>query len=156
MLLSYFFFKHYLRVIYGIYTIYNSLNIFSKKNIIKIFVKKSLNFITIFQFFYSGYYFNEIYNSYIFHYRNLGTILFKNLDKGLIEGLFPLIIIKVINSFLSEVSKKNKGLIDHYVFIMILGLFSITIYIYYINYIIYDLKYFIILIVILLFTRIVK
>jgi hypothetical protein len=42
-------------------------------------------FLGIFKFFFNAYYFNEIYNYFVFKYRNLGVIFFKNLDKGIIE-----------------------------------------------------------------------
>jgi hypothetical protein len=54
-------------------------------------------------------------------------------------------------------AKKHKGLIDHYVFIMIFGLFGIIIFIYFLDIWFYDLKLFcIILIIILLEIYIIK
>lgn len=98
-----------------------------------------------------GYYFNNTYNYYIYKYRNISSKLFKNIDKGLIEKVGPLSIVNIINKLLPLFAKKNKGLIDHYVFIMILGLFIILVIIILLNIILIKLKIFIIILLILMY-----
>jgi NADH:ubiquinone oxidoreductase subunit 5 (subunit L)/multisubunit Na+/H+ antiporter MnhA subunit len=104
-----------------------------KKEILKFKIKYMIAFKSIFKFFYNAYYFNEIYNSYIYKYRNLGYVLFKNLDKGFIEGIGPLFIVNFVQKLKLLLSKRYKGLIDHYVFIMIFGLLNIIIFIYFLD-----------------------
>jgi hypothetical protein len=135
MLLSLFFFKNYIYIIYHIYNIYFIINFFFKK---KIYINKLnynilIDFISFFKFFFNAYYFNEVYNSFIYKFRNLGYILFKNLDKGFIETIGPMFIVNFIQNIKFFFAKKHKGLIDHYVFIMIFGLFGIIIFIYFLD-----------------------
>jgi NADH:ubiquinone oxidoreductase subunit 5 (subunit L)/multisubunit Na+/H+ antiporter MnhA subunit len=92
------------------------------------------SFINIFKFFFNAYYFNEIYNFFVYKYRNLGYFLFKNLDKGFIESIGPMFIVNSTQFIKKNLSKKNDGVLDHYVFIMIFGLFGIIIFVYFFNY----------------------
>jgi NADH:ubiquinone oxidoreductase subunit 5 (subunit L)/multisubunit Na+/H+ antiporter MnhA subunit len=141
ILLSIIFFKYYIKIIS-----------FKKKfKYNKIFNK----FFNIFKFFFKSYYFNEIYNSYLYKYRNLGYILFKNLDKGVIEWLGPMLVINFIKKIINIIAKKNKGLIDHYVFVMIFGMFCIIIFIYFLEIWLFNLKIFS-LIILLIFLEIYK
>jgi hypothetical protein len=90
MFLSLIFFKQYTTIIYYIYSLYYYIKLLFNNKSIKIFKYKEkrvffYNYLNIFKFFFNAYYFNEIYNSFVYKYKNIGYILFKNLDKGLIE-----------------------------------------------------------------------
>ena len=121
----------------------------NKKNII-------LNLIKMTKIFIKGYYFNNTYNNYFYKYRNLSSILFKEIDKGIIENLGPMSIVKIVNKIMPLVSKKNKGLIDYYVFVMILGLLIILMVIFWLNLILIKLKIFVIILIILMYKKINK
>lgn len=154
VILSLIFFKYYVYIIYWIYLLFFYMKVLLKKkyklniNIYKLNIL--IKYINIFKFFFNAYYFNEIYNSYIYKIRNLGYVLFKNLDKGFIEWIGPMFIVNLVQKLKILVSKKNKGLIDHYVFIMIFGLFTIIILIYFLEIWIYDLKIFSLILIIIL------
>jgi hypothetical protein len=158
ILLSIIFFKYYIKIISWLYLFYYYINyIFKNKNnkINVINIKIFNKFFNIFKFFFKAYYFNEIYNSYLYKYRNLGYILFKNLDKGVIEWLGPMLVINFIKKIINIIAKKNKGLIDHYVFVMIFGMFCIIIFIYFLEIWLFNLKIFS-LIILLIFLEIYK
>jgi len=76
---------------------------------------------------YNGYYFNEIYNYFLYKNKKLSYNLFKDLDKGIIEFMGHLSIVSNIKNILYLFSKKNKSRIDYIVFIMILGIVIISI-----------------------------
>src|SRR5262249_776518 len=98
MILSFLFFKNYVFILNYVFKKYFYLKIFFKKHKMyrNTFTLEFIKFINIFKFFFNAYYFNEIYNSYIYKFRNLGYILFKNLDKGIIEWVGPLLLVKNI------------------------------------------------------------
>lgn len=154
IILSLLFFRNYVYIIYIFYLIFFYIKLFFNKkkklDINKYNIKSFSQYINIFKFFFNAYYFNEIYNSFLYKYRNLGYILFKNLDKGFIEWIGPMFIVNLIQKLKILVSKKNKGLIDHYVFIMILGLFTIIIFIYFLEIWFYDLKIFSLILILIL------
>ena len=76
---------------------------------------------------FNGYYFNEIYNYYLYKNKKLSFNLMKNLDRGLIEYIGHLFIVNFINRILFFFSKKYPGRIDHFVFIIIVGIILINI-----------------------------
>ena len=76
---------------------------------------------------FNGYYFNEIYNYYLYRNKKLSFNLMKNLDRGLIEYIGHLFIVNVINKILFFFSKKYPGRIDHFVFVIIVGIILINI-----------------------------
>ena len=91
---SFLFFKFYIFFIeyaYILYYYYYKKNNF-KKYIITIFNIKNLVF--------NGYYFNEIYNFYLYHNKKLSYNLMKNLDRGIIEYLGHLFIVNNIKKIL--------------------------------------------------------
>ena len=116
---SFLFFKFYIFFIeyaYILYYYYYKKNNF-KNYIITIFNIKNLVF--------NGYYFNEIYNYYLYNNKKLSYNLMKNLDRGIIEYLGHLFIVNNIKKILYLFSKKNSGRIDYFVFIMITGIILI-------------------------------
>jgi hypothetical protein len=136
-LLSLLFFKFYVFIIEYFYVLFFYIQIFFKKNLN---IKKNLlinnnngifyNFFNKLNFIkkliFNGYYFNEIYNYYVFINKSLSYILFKNLDKGIIEYMGHLSIVNNIKKILHFFSKKNKGRIDYIVFVMVLGIIIIN------------------------------
>ncbi len=154
IILSSLFFRYYIFILFILYKIFYFFKLFfisySFHNINKLNINTFKQFLGIFKFFFNAYYFNEIYNFYIYKYRNLGTSLFKNLDKGIIEWIGPMVIINFIQKIRSKLSKRHKGLIDHYIFIMILGLFSIIIFIYFLDIWFYYLKIFCLIIILII------
>lgn len=152
-LLSFLFFKFYIFIVEFIYKLYYYfqsfffLSLLKKKNITNnINMKKIVDikrsekkvnsikfgtFIGILHFFkkliYNGYYFNEIYNYFLYKNKKLSYNLFKDLDKGIIEFMGHLSIVSNIKNILYLFSKKNKSRIDYIVFIMILGIVIISI-----------------------------
>lgn len=144
------FYKNYVYLIYFYYMLYFNLKIYLHTNIREILVEtdkyenypkfnrfkieRLKSFLNFFKFFFNAYYFNEIYNSFVYKYRGLGYLLFKNLDKGLIEWLGPIFFVNNVQKLTAFFSKKHKGLIDHYVFIMIFGLFGLVIFIYFLEF----------------------
>jgi NADH-ubiquinone oxidoreductase chain 5 len=152
-LLSFLFFKFYIFIVEFVYKLYYYfqsfffLSLSKKKNITNnINMKKIVDikrsekkvnrikfgtFIGILNFLqkliYNGYYFNEIYNYFLYKNKKLSYNLFKDLDKGIIEFMGHLSIVSNIKNILYLFSKKNKSRIDYIVFIMILGIVIISI-----------------------------
>ena len=86
------------------------------------------NFYYFYSFFSKKWYFDNIYNHYIvnnilyFGYH----ISFKLIDRGLIELIGPLGIIRSLSVLTKKISSLQSGLIYHYVFLMVLGLTFFT------------------------------
>lgn len=76
---------------------------------------------------FNGYYFNEIYNYYLYKNKFVSFSLLKNLDRGILEYMGHLFIVNNIKKILHFFSKKNVGRIDYIVFVMILGVIIINI-----------------------------
>ena len=149
VILSLLFFKFYVFIIKYLYIIYYYLQLFFLKTknlknnnsgIKKILHNKKekqqqvkplkfKNFINIIfrikKYVFNGYYFNEIYNYYLYKNKDLSYSLFKNLDKGIIEFLGHVSIVNNIKKIIQFFSKKNQTRIDYIVFIMILGVIII-------------------------------
>jgi len=133
-LLSFLFFKLYIFIIeyfYIIYYYFKSIIKFDNKleNSInkEIKFKKFINIIFyIKKLVFNGYYFNEIYNYFLFLNKKLSYILFKNLDRGVIEYIGHLSIVNNLNKILHFFSKRHKGRIDYIVFVMVLSVLIIS------------------------------
>lgn len=82
---------------------------------------------------FNGYYFNEIYNYYLYKNKSLSFELFKNLDRGVIEYMGHLFIVNNIKRILHFFSKKNVGRIDYIVFVMVLGVIVISMVLLFLN-----------------------
>ena len=76
---------------------------------------------------FNGYYFNEIYNYYLFKNKKLSFNLMKHLDRGLIEYIGHLFIVNFINKISFIFSKKYPGRIDYFVFTIVVGIILINI-----------------------------
>lgn len=82
---------------------------------------------------FNGYYFNEIYNYYLYKNKSVSFELFKNLDRGVIEYMGHLFIVNNIKRILHFFSKKNVGRIDYIVFVMVLGVIVISMVLLFLN-----------------------
>ena len=121
-LFSFIFFKLYIFIIEYLYILYYSLK-WKKTNKFKDFIN-IIFFIK--KLIFNGYYFNEIYNYYLYKNKKLSSNLMKNLDRGLIEYVGHLFIVNTINKILYIFSKKYPGRIDYFVFTIILGVIIIN------------------------------
>lgn len=149
-ILSYIFFKYYIFCINIIYYIYSHLFIIKKinkkeniivyqKNIKNLkmnnYTKKFANFIfninKIKKLVFNGYYFNEIYNYYLWKNKNISNFLYKIIDKGIIESLSHMTIVNFVKQILKFFSKQYKTKIDFIIYTMIVGLLLIVIIFYY-------------------------
>ena len=118
--LSFIFFKFYIYIIVSFYKIYYIIYI--KKNKTKVFLKFIEILFNLKKLVFNGYYFNEIYNFYLYKNKKLSYDLMKNLDKGIIEYISHMFLVNNINKILYLFSKKHSGRIDYFVFTMILGI----------------------------------
>jgi hypothetical protein len=55
-------------------------------------------------------------------------ISFKGVDRGLLELIGPLGIIRILKIFIKKISSFQTGLIYHYIFFIVLGLISIILF----------------------------
>ena len=138
-LLSFIFFKFYIFIVSYMYFIFNEIkfHFFRPLNFIgykKTFINEGYSlkeFMYPFSFvknlIFNGYYFNEIYNYYLYKNKKLSFSLMKNLDRGLIEYIGHLFIVNFINKISFIFSKKHSGRIDYFVFTIIVGIILINI-----------------------------
>jgi NADH-ubiquinone oxidoreductase chain 5 len=90
-----------------------------------VYLKMSKVGLMLYSFFNQKWFLDKIYNLYIvkpiFHLSFL--IPFRILDKGFIELIGPLGLVIKLNEISKKVSSFQTGLIYHYTFIMLIGLF---------------------------------
>lgn len=138
-LLSFIFFKFYIFIVSYMYFIFNEIKFYFVRPLNIIGYKKNManeifslkEFMYPFSFvknlIFNGYYFNEIYNYYLYKNKKLSFSLMKNLDRGLIEYIGHLFIVNFINKISFIFSKKYPGRIDYFVFTIIIGIILINI-----------------------------
>jgi len=136
---------------FGAFFIYFNNYLLNNYNYYKI----SLNLKFLYNFLIKKWYFDIIYNKFIvYNLLSLGFITFRDIDRGLIEKIGPLGLVRLVN-YLSKFSLIfQSGFIYHYIFIMIISLtlcliFIIFILFYYLNFI--DLRYYLICLLIMVF-----
>lgn len=102
-----------------------------KINIFNLYFNK-LNY-SLYHFLSFKWYFDNLYNKYIAKpIFNFGyTISFKLLDRGLIEFIGPFGITLLFKKIINLNSKLQSGLIYHYIFCMVLGIFFFFYYFFY-------------------------
>lgn len=128
---SFLFFKFYVFIMEYIYICYYFIKILYNSNrknntiadvrnitMFNSFIKIINNFKNLI---FNGYYFNEIYNYYLYKNKGVSYNLMKNLDRGIIEYMGHMFIVNNIKNILHFFSKKNVGRIDYIVFVLILG-----------------------------------
>jgi hypothetical protein len=134
---SFLFFKFYVFILEYLYIFYYYINklLFKQysNNNNKFVMRKISNFgnfsnniSNVKNLIFNGYYFNEIYNYYLYKNKSLSFSLMKNLDRGILEYIGHLFIVNNIKKILHFFSKKNVGRIDYIVFVMILGVIIIN------------------------------
>jgi NADH-ubiquinone oxidoreductase chain 5 len=135
---SFLFFKFYVFILEYLYIFYYYINKllfkqYSNNNNNKFVMRKISNFgnfsnniSNVKNLIFNGYYFNEIYNYYLYKNKSLSFSLMKNLDRGILEYIGHLFIVNNIKKILHFFSKKNVGRIDYIVFVMILGVIIIN------------------------------
>lgn len=138
-LLSFIFFKFYIFIVSYMYFIFNEIKFYFYRPLNIIGYKKNMvnevfslkEFMYPFSFvknlIFNGYYFNEIYNYYLYKNKKLSFSLMKNLDRGLIEYIGHLFIVNFIYKISFIFSKKHAGRIDYFVFTIIVGIILINI-----------------------------
>ncbi len=102
-------------------------------------------------YFYSGYNFDLTYNFIVYKYRLKSSLLFKNIDKGLLEWTSVYLLLSKIKLNIKLLSQQYKSIIECSLFIMVTGLIYIYIYIIYFNFIYLFIKIIMLLSVILFF-----
>ena len=120
------------------------------------YFKISLKFKWLYTFLIKKWYFDTIYNKFIvYNFILLGFVTLKDIDRGLIEIIGPLGVVRLINYLTKYIKILQSGYIFNYIFVMVIGLILIFIYIsfniffWYVNFI--DLRFYIICILIILF-----
>ena len=100
-------------------------------NYTKMFTNFVLNINKIKKLIFNGYYFNEIYNYYLWKNKNMSNYLYKTIDKGIIESLSHMTLVNFVKKILKFFSKQYKTKIDFIIYTMIVGLLLIIIIFYY-------------------------
>jgi NADH-ubiquinone oxidoreductase chain 5 len=102
-------------------------SVYEKKFVTLIFYKKVYYF---YLFLVKKWYFDVIYNEFLV--KNVTSfgyfISFKSIDRGLLELMGPLGIIRILKILTKKASLFQTGLIYHYIFFIVLGLISIILF----------------------------
>lgn len=111
----------------GSFVIYYMLRDFSVLNFNLIFFK-------VYSFLSKKWYFDLLYNKYIvsFFFKVSYFVTFKYIDRGVLEYLGPLGLVRAFNSLSNNLSKLQSGYVFHYIFLIILSLIS-TVFLLFIN-----------------------
>ena len=137
------------------FVIFNNY-LFKKYNYFKI----ALKFKNLYSFLIKKWYFDIIYNKFIiFSTLNLGFFTFKDIDRGIIEILGPLGIVRFINSLINKVNKIHTSYIFHYIFILVIGVFFFVTYLSCFEYIYideFDIRFYLIFILFIIFMSTIK
>lgn len=106
------FFVYYNNYLLKNYNYYNI--ILSYKNIYNFLIKK--------------WYFDIVYNKFIvYNTLSVGFFTFKDIDRGIIEIVGPLGLVRFINNFINKINKLQTSYVYNYVFLFVIGLtLSIT------------------------------
>ena len=105
--------------------------LFIKYNYFKII----LDYKNIYTFLIKKWYFDIVYNKFfVFITLNLGFFTFKDIDRGLIEIVGPLGIVRLMNKIMDNVNKIYSSYIYHYIFLLVIGVFLFITYISFFNY----------------------
>lgn len=119
------------------------------------YFKIILNFKNIYIFLIKKWYFDHIYNKFIiFNILFLGFFTFKDIDRGLIEFLGPVGIVRFLNKIINKINKLQSGYIFHYVFLMVIGVTCFILFIYLINFMYiynFDIRFFLLIIIFIIY-----
>jgi NADH:ubiquinone oxidoreductase subunit 5 (subunit L)/multisubunit Na+/H+ antiporter MnhA subunit len=94
----------------------------------------NLIFFKVYSFLSKKWYFDLLYNKYIvsFFFKVSYFVTFKYIDRGVLEYLGPLGLVRAFNSLSNNLSKLQSGYVFHYIFLIILSLIS-TVFLLFIN-----------------------
>lgn len=133
----------------GSFFIYYNNYLYIKYNYYNI----SLKFKQIYIFLIKKWYFDIIYNKFVvYNLLSLGFITLKDIDRGIIEFLGPLGIVRLLNLLIKRISIIQNGLISNYVFFIIIGSTFFLTFIFLISYfyiIFLDIRFYFILILLI-------
>lgn len=135
----------------GAFFIYYLNYLLKKQNKYKI----SLSLKNVYNFLIHKWYFDVIYNRFLVQSAlNLGFFTFKDVDRGVVEILGPLGLVRFFNFIKNKVISLQSSYVYNYVFLIIIGLTFFLTYIFlvnifYINF--FDLRWFLICILIIIF-----
>jgi NADH-quinone oxidoreductase subunit L len=80
----------------------------------------------LYNFSYNKWYFDEVYNFiFVKSLRGLGNFLWKFVDVIIVDGGGPRASSKIVNYLSKTISNVQSGLVYHYAFIMLLGMFAL-------------------------------
>jgi NADH-ubiquinone oxidoreductase chain 5 len=117
----------FIMTIFGIFFAIIIYHVYEKKFISLVFYKKIYY---LYSFLVKKWYFDVIYNEFLV--KNITSfgyyISFKSVDRGLLELIGPLGIIRILKIFIKKISLFQTGLIYHYIFFIVLGLISIILF----------------------------
>lgn len=86
------------------------------------YLKISLIFKQLYIFLIKSWYFDIIYNRFfVLSVLSLGFFSFKNIDRGLIELLGPLGLVRIFSLFINKAKVLQSGFVYHYVFLIVIG-----------------------------------
>ena len=135
----------------GSFLVYYNNYLFLNYNKFKII----LSFKEIYNFLIKKWYFDIIYNKFIvYNVLSVGFFTFKHIDRGIIEIIGPLGIVRLINILINKVKTLHTSYISDYVFLFVIGLticITFLTLIYYFPVIFLDIRLYIIIILILIF-----
>jgi NADH-ubiquinone oxidoreductase chain 5 len=121
------------------------------------YFKISLKFKNVYIFLIKKWYFDIIYNKIIiFTTLNLGFFTFKDIDRGLVEIMGPLGLVRFMNILLNRISKIHTGYLYHYIFVFIIGILFCMSYLLFLEFITineFDIRFFFILILFIIFSN---
>ena len=117
----------FIMTLFGIFFAIIIYHVYEKKFISLIFYKKIYY---LYSFLVKKWYFDVIYNEFLVkNITDFGYyISFKGVDRGLLELIGPLGIIRILKIFIKKISSFQTGLIYHYIFFIVLGLISIILF----------------------------
>jgi len=117
----------FIMTVLGIFFAIMIYSVYEKKFVTLIFYKKVYYF---YLFLVKKWYFDVIYNEFLV--KNVTSfgyfISFKSIDRGLLELMGPLGIIRILKILTKKASLFQTGLIYHYIFFIVLGLISIILF----------------------------
>ena len=132
------------------FIIYNNY-LFKKYNYFKILLKYK----QVYTFLIKKWYFDIVYNKFIvFTVLNLGFFTFKDIDRGLVEIMGPLGIVRLVNKIINKVNIIQSSYIYHYVFLMVLFSSFLVTFLMFFKYIYiysFDMRFFVIFILFIIF-----
>lgn len=106
-----------------------------------------INLLDLYNFFTYKWYIDCIYNKvFVKFFFNLSFSYVKNIDRGLLELLGPLGLVRFINKLTGVIKNLQTGFLYNYIFIFFISSILIITFYFYFNFFIFDIEYFFIFI----------